>query len=36
MYGYQRGKWEREINWEFGDDIYTTVFKRDNQQGPNV
>ena len=24
------------INWEFGTDIHTTIFKIDNQQGPAI
>ena len=35
IYGYQGGKRER-INWEFRINIYTTIYKIDNQQGPTV
>ena len=30
-------RWEGEgINWEFGIDVHTTIFKINNQQGPTV
>ena len=32
IYGYQRGG----IDWEFGTDIHTSIFKTDNQQRPTV
>ena len=29
-------KMREGINWEFGTDIHTTIFKIDNQQGPAI
>ena len=34
-YGYQSGK-GGGINQEYGINIYTLIYKRDNQQGPTV
>ena len=34
-YSYQRGK-VREIDWESGIDMYTTIYKIENQQGPTI
>ena len=35
-YDYQRGKGGEGIHWEFGMNTHTTLYKIDNQQGPDV